>query len=143
MGAASLLIIGAFRPLAIWCEFHLTQGGAGISDFGSVLPDSGTLASGNMVPPAGTFGGKPPVEHPGTEKRDTQRHQSEGVSLRRMMDLFLDKGVADYVRSFPWNWSQDGNLCVSLSKFLPEHLANLGSLCALFFLLFDQRIGLK
>ena len=27
MGAASLLIIGAFRPLAIWCEFHLTQGG--------------------------------------------------------------------------------------------------------------------
>ena len=27
VGAASLLIISAFRPLAIWCEFHLTQGG--------------------------------------------------------------------------------------------------------------------
>lgn len=25
VGAASLLIIGAFHPLVIWCEYHFTQ----------------------------------------------------------------------------------------------------------------------
>ena len=89
VGAASLLVIGAFHPLVIWCEYRFTQriwpvfliagllcllaalliqaGLAGVPDRRPALPADGPFDPGDLVHPFGAAGRRLPVEHPGAE----------------------------------------------------------------------------
>ena len=71
VGAASLLVIGAFHPLVIWCEYRFTQRIwpvfliAGLLCLLAAL--WGLVCSGTDLRCFGAFGGRLPVEHPGAE----------------------------------------------------------------------------
>ena len=68
VGAASLLVIGAFHPLVIWCEYRFTQRVWPVFLIAGLLCLLGPcLFRGFDLHPFGAFRGRLPVEHPGAE----------------------------------------------------------------------------
>ena len=65
VGAAALLVIGAFHPLVIWCEVSFySEDLAGIPDYRSALHAGSAPASGAFLHSSGAFERRLPVEHP-------------------------------------------------------------------------------
>ena len=96
VGAASLLVIGAFHPLVIWCEYHFSQKIwplfllCGLICLGLALFAHGCSLS------FGTCGRGFSLEHPGTERTGTAGRAGM-VSQKSQANLTQERrGVPDY-----------------------------------------------
>ena len=104
VGAASLLVIGAFHPLVIWCEYRFTQRVWPVFLIAGLLCLlTALLIQGILSDPFGAAGRRLPVEHPGAEGAGqaggarvvSQKSQKKITDCRRNVflpcgSLFLD-----------------------------------------------------
>ena len=68
VGGASLLVIGAFHPLVIWCEYHFSQKIWPLFLLCGLICLGLALFVQGLLYPFGTCGCGFSLEHPGTER---------------------------------------------------------------------------